>query len=34
MIERDDDIPPLADLLAELDVARGIAGAGLRRAAA
>ncbi len=25
MIERDDDIPPLADLLAELDVARGIA---------
>jgi uncharacterized protein (UPF0276 family) len=26
MIERDDDIPPLADLLAELDVARGIAG--------
>ena len=25
MIERDDDIPPLADLLAELDVARRIA---------
>ena len=25
MIERDDDSPPLADLLAELDVARGIA---------
>jgi len=32
MIERDDHIPPLAELLAELDVARGIA-AGLRRAA-
>ena len=25
MIERDDDIPPLADLIAELDVARDIA---------
>ena len=25
MIERDDDIPPLADLLAELDRARGLA---------
>lgn len=25
MIERDDDIPPLADLIAELDTARGIA---------
>ena len=33
MIERDDDIPPLADLLAELDVARGIAGIAERRAA-
>ena len=33
MIERDDDIPPLADLLAELDVARGIVGIAERRAA-
>lgn len=34
MIERDDDIPPLADLLAELDVARRIAAdANHRRAA-
>ena len=33
MIERDDDIPPLATLLAELDRARGIAGHGARRAA-
>jgi hypothetical protein len=33
MIERDDDIPPLPDLLAELDVARDIARETLRRAA-
>ena len=33
MIERDDDIPPLADLLNELEIARGIAGARRRRAA-
>jgi uncharacterized protein (UPF0276 family) len=33
MIERDDHIPPLADLLAELDMARGIATAPVRRAA-
>jgi uncharacterized protein (UPF0276 family) len=33
MIERDDDIPPLATLLAELDIARGIASHGTRRAA-
>lgn len=33
MIERDDDIPPLADLLAELDCARAIAG-GVRACAA
>jgi uncharacterized protein (UPF0276 family) len=36
MIERDDDIPALADLLAELAVARGIAGTSVsaeRRAA-
>jgi uncharacterized protein (UPF0276 family) len=33
MIERDDDIPPLADLLAELDIARGIAAERLPRAA-
>lgn len=33
MIERDDDIPPLADLLDELDIARGI-GARVLRAAA
>lgn len=32
MIERDDDIPPLADLLAELDIAR-VHAAGLERAA-
>ncbi|WP_019832792.1 MNIO family bufferin maturase [Sphingomonas sp. PR090111-T3T-6A] len=34
MIERDDAIPPLGDLLAELDIARGIAGVDLRKAAA
>jgi len=33
MIERDDDIPPLADLLAELDIARRIAGDALKQAA-
>jgi len=33
MIERDDDIPPLADLLAELDIARDIAARGALRAA-
>lgn len=33
MIERDDDIPPLADLLAELEIAREIACEGERRAA-
>jgi uncharacterized protein (UPF0276 family) len=33
MIERDDDIPPLADLLDELDRARAIAMAPMRRAA-
>jgi uncharacterized protein len=33
MIERDDNIPPLADLIAELDVARGIAAAQAREAA-
>jgi len=33
MIERDDDIPPLSDLLAELEVARDIARGKLRRAA-
>lgn len=33
MIERDDAIPPLADLLAELDVARRIAARGVQRAA-
>ena len=33
MIERDDDIPPLAELLGELDVARRIAADGARRAA-
>ncbi|ANY19761.1 hypothetical protein A6F68_01244 [Tsuneonella dongtanensis] len=33
MIERDDDVPPLTDLLAELDVARGFASAVERRAA-
>lgn len=34
MIERDDHIPPLDELLAELDVARGIAAAVLERRAA
>lgn len=33
MIERDDDIPPLAELLAELDIARDIAREGHKRAA-
>ena len=33
MIERDDNIPPLAELIAELDVARGIAQKQLREAA-
>jgi uncharacterized protein (UPF0276 family) len=33
MIERDDDIPPLADLLAELDMARAIAVTDRRQAA-
>ena len=33
MIERDDAIPPLPELLAELDVARGIAAGAARRAA-
>jgi uncharacterized protein (UPF0276 family) len=33
MIERDDDIPPLAELLGELATARRIAAAGIRRAA-
>jgi uncharacterized protein (UPF0276 family) len=33
MIERDDDIPPLAQLLAELDIARRIAADSARRAA-
>ncbi|HEU4627011.1 MAG TPA: DUF692 domain-containing protein [Steroidobacteraceae bacterium] len=33
MIERDDDIPPLGELLAELDTARDIAAAPARRAA-
>lgn len=33
MIERDDDIPPLAELLAELDIARGIVTGQSRRAA-
>jgi uncharacterized protein (UPF0276 family) len=33
MIERDDDIPPLDDLLAELDLARGYAAASAARAA-
>lgn len=33
MIERDDDIPPLHQLLAELDVARGIGAVNQRRAA-
>jgi len=34
MIERDDNIPPLADLVAELDQARRVAAAALRREAA
>jgi len=34
MIERDDNIPPLADLVAELDQARRVAEAALRREAA
>jgi hypothetical protein len=34
MIERDDNIPPLADLVAELDRAREVAGEALRREAA
>jgi len=33
MIERDDDIPPLATLLAELDIARSIARGTVRVAA-
>lgn len=33
MIERDDDIPQLAELLAELDIARRLAGSSQRRAA-
>jgi uncharacterized protein (UPF0276 family) len=33
MIERDDQIPPLAELLAELDVARDIAERQMRSAA-
>ena len=33
MIERDDDIPPLAELLGELATARRIAAAGIRHAA-
>jgi uncharacterized protein (UPF0276 family) len=33
MIERDDDIPPLPELLAELEIARGIAAQSARRAA-
>jgi uncharacterized protein (UPF0276 family) len=33
MIERDDDIPPLADLLLELDIARAIASHSTRKAA-
>lgn len=33
MIERDDDIPPLAELLGELTIARRIAAAGIRHAA-
>jgi uncharacterized protein (UPF0276 family) len=33
MIERDDHIPPLSDLIAELDQARAVADAGWRRAA-
>lgn len=33
MIERDDEIPPLADLLAELDTARAVARGAMRQAA-
>jgi uncharacterized protein (UPF0276 family) len=33
MIERDDDIPPLNELLAELEIARGVAASSARRAA-
>ncbi len=33
MIERDDDIPPLGELLAELDIARDIGAERARRAA-
>src|SRR5262245_5878893 len=33
MIERDDNIPPLPELLAELDIGRGMVGARTRRAA-
>ena len=33
MIERDDAIPPLADLMAELAIARGIAAGGMEKAA-
>jgi len=33
MIERDDNIPPLAELVDELDIARGIAQKQLREAA-
>jgi uncharacterized protein (UPF0276 family) len=33
MIERDGDIPPLSDLLAELELARNIAQGKLQRAA-
>jgi len=33
MIERDDDIPPLAELLAELDVARQVSASALARGA-
>jgi uncharacterized protein (UPF0276 family) len=32
MIERDDDIPPLSDLLTELDLARALAAAWKRAA--
>jgi hypothetical protein len=32
MIERDDDVPPLSDLLAELDLARALAAAWQRAA--
>jgi len=33
MIERDDAIPALAELLAELDIARGLVAANMRSAA-